>query len=115
MPTATCLSDRLAVRRRPAHPVCRRGRVRRTGPRQPRDLLWPAVVVLVAVGLTAVRFSTGLVALGLLALAALAIGALIDETSRMGSVPSPSTACPSPSLAVLGRWWWVTARGRLVG
>ena len=87
--------------------------------------VWPAVVVLVTIVLAAVRLTRGRIALGLLGFAALAIGALAVETFQNGlgaiadgDVSGPGLAVGILSvaqLAVLGGWWWMTARGRLAG
>lgn len=92
---------------------------------RPGTYLWPAIVVLVTIALTAVHLSRGRIALGLLCFAGLAAAVLLVETVRNalgavadGDVTGAGLAVGILSvaqLAVLGRWWWVTARGRLVG
>ena len=81
--------------------------------------------MLVTIVLAAVPLTRGRIALGLLGLAALANGALLVETFQNGlgaiadgDVSGPGLAVGILSvaqLAVLGGWWWVTARGRLAG
>ncbi len=90
---------------------------------QPGTYVWPAVVVLVTIALAAVRLTRGRIALALLGFAALAIGALLVETFQngLGAIADGDVSAAglavgilsAAQLAVLGRWWWVTARGRL--
>ena len=92
---------------------------------RPGTYLWPAIVVLATLALVAVRLSRGRIALGLLGFAGLAAAVLFVETFRNalgaiadGDVSGAGLAVGILSvaqLAVLGRWWWVTARGRLMG
>lgn len=92
---------------------------------RPGTYLWPAIVVLATLALAAVSLSRGRLALGLLGFAGLAAAVLLVETVRNGlgaiadgEVSGAGLAVGILSvaqLAVLGRWWWVTARGRLVG
>ena len=92
---------------------------------RPGTYLWPAIIVLATIAMAAVRLSRGRMALGLLGFAGLAAAVLLVETFQHGlgaiadgDVSGAGLAVGIISvaqLAVLGRWWWVTARGRLAG
>ncbi|MEX1156831.1 MAG: hypothetical protein WED12_06640, partial [Chloroflexota bacterium] len=86
--------------------------------------VWPAVVVLVTIALSAIRLTRGWIALTLLGLGALAIAVLAVETLRngLGAMADGDVSAAGivvgilsvGQLAVLAGWWWMTARVRLV-